>query len=597
MPLAIGQVLHNRYRIVALLGQGGMGAVYRAWDLNLKIPIAIKENLETSAEAQQQFSQEAHLLARLAHPNLPRVSDYFTLPGQGEYLVMDYIEGEDLESKLAGAVSLSESEVLPWILQVCDALSYLHSQQPAIIHRDIKPANIKITPTGRAVLVDFGIAKRFDPLLSTLAGARAVTPGYSPPEQYGGAATDARSDIYALGATLYHLLTGQLPAESVQRVAGSVPGLTPRAVNPAINPLIEQTILKAMAIPMERRFQDAAEMKSALQGSDGASLGTNVSSMQGHAPTPARPRPSPTPVEPLLHRPTTAPPPPKSFMQQYLPQLVLGGGIAMLVLLAVIRVGLNWLDARAVQAQATVSAAQATAINPTLPQPTPTSPIDSLIAKAAATQTAAHPSGSPLPTTPAPTPSIPQYTRRFFDNFKDHKNKWFTGIQDSLACWIVGGRYTCQAQAGQAANHFQWLDRLSLPPEFVLSADVWPGPERGRGQGDANAGLVFRSTQQGRYLFSIRNDGYFRVSTIQADPANWLDLIPWTHSGLIRRGQDNRLVVVGRGIHYNLFINGQFIDSFDDNLWREGYPGLHLFTAPGDQPAIVEFDNFELSTP
>ncbi len=176
MSLAIGQVIHNRYRIAALLGQGGMGDVYRAWDLNLKILVALKENLDTSPEALEQFGEEARLLARLSHPNLPRVIDYFTIPGQGDYLVMDYIEGEDLEILLAntpagvnGAACLDEKTVIPWIIQVCSGLNYLHSQQPPVIHRDIKPANIKITPEGRAVLVDFGIAKRYEPQTATYA--------------------------------------------------------------------------------------------------------------------------------------------------------------------------------------------------------------------------------------------------------------------------------------------------------------------------------------------------------------------------------------------------------------------------------------------
>lgn len=265
MTLSIGQILHNeRYRVDALLGQGGMGAVYKAWDLTLNFPVAIKENLDYSDEAKKQFIHEAQIVARLSHPSLPRVIDYFFVVEQGQYLVMDYVEGEDLDSMLNRLGALPEPQVLSWITQICDALAYLHSQPSPIIHRDIKPANIKVRPDGRAVLVDFGIAKVYDPHLVTTIGAKAVTPGYSPPEQYGGSPTDTRSDIYALGATLYHLLTGQKPPESVQRAVGGATIVLPRNINQQISPLVEQVVLKAIEVATERRFQSVNELRSAL---------------------------------------------------------------------------------------------------------------------------------------------------------------------------------------------------------------------------------------------------------------------------------------------------------------------------------------------
>jgi serine/threonine-protein kinase len=265
VPLQTGKVLNNRYRIVKLLGQGGFGAVYRAWDLNMECPRAVKENLDTSPEAQKQFKLEAQLLGQLTHLNLPKVIDHFIIPNQGQYLVMEYVEGEDLQEMLDNQGGpLPEDIVLPWIEQVCDALSYLHSQTPPIIHRDIKPANIKVTPDGKAMLVDFGIAKVFDPVLSTTFGARAVTPGYSPHEQHGIGKTDARSDIYALGATLYTLLTGQVPVESIQRVVND--SLLPaQQINTAISLKISSVIQKAMQVDPGRRYQDIQTFKSALQ--------------------------------------------------------------------------------------------------------------------------------------------------------------------------------------------------------------------------------------------------------------------------------------------------------------------------------------------
>jgi serine/threonine protein kinase len=264
VPLSTGQVLNNRYRIVKLLGQGGFGAVYRAWDTSFEMACALKENIETTPEAQRQFVREARMLRNIKHPNLPLVADYFLLPGQGQYLVMDYVEGEDLQEKLSAAGGpLPEAQVVAWMAQICDALAYLHTQNPPIIHRDIKPANIKITPQGQAVLVDFGIAKVYDPHLKTTMGARAVTPGYSPPEQYGAGVTDARTDIYALGATLYTLLTGQLPLESVQRTVGQqMP--TPRVLNPRLSTQTEAAIIKALQVVPEQRHQSAAALRLAL---------------------------------------------------------------------------------------------------------------------------------------------------------------------------------------------------------------------------------------------------------------------------------------------------------------------------------------------
>ncbi|OQY28145.1 MAG: protein kinase, partial [Anaerolineaceae bacterium 4572_5.2] len=222
--LESGIVLRERYQIVSPIGQGGMGAVYRAADLLLPGRVcALKEisprENELSAEAlrqlQIQFRREARVLARLDHPNLPKVSDYFTAKSR-EYLVMDFVPGYDLreiiEQQKEKGTFLKYQRVMRWIEQLCDALTYLHSQTPPILHRDIKPSNIKLTPSGFLKLVDFGLVK-----LLTSDKARTITvvqgrgtAAYTPLEQYGSddEHTNIQSDIYALAATLYHLLTG-----------------------------------------------------------------------------------------------------------------------------------------------------------------------------------------------------------------------------------------------------------------------------------------------------------------------------------------------------------------------------------------------------
>jgi hypothetical protein len=263
MTLQIGQVLNRRYRIDGLLGQGGFGAVYKAWDLSLQRACAVKENLDTSEIAQRQFTREATVLASLSHPNLPRVTDHFIIPGYGQYLVMDFIDGVDLGQLVRSEGPIPTERALKIIRQVADALQYLHSRKPPVLHRDIKPGNIKITPDGQAVLVDFGLVKMYGPQLETTIGARAVTPGYSPPEQYGQGTTDPRTDIYALAATLYTLLTARLPPESVQRY-GNDDLVLPHQVNAGISPVVSAAVGRAMALNPSQRFQTVSEMGSVL---------------------------------------------------------------------------------------------------------------------------------------------------------------------------------------------------------------------------------------------------------------------------------------------------------------------------------------------
>jgi branched-chain amino acid transport system substrate-binding protein len=262
----LGQVLNNRYRIINLLGQGGFGAVYRAWDTHLNVLCAVKQNFETSPQAASRFNHAATILTRLRHPNLPKVTDSFSLPGQGQYLVMEYIEGEDLQVKLEKVDGpLAEAQVLAWADQILDALEYIHNQEPPIIHRDIKPANIRITSKGQAVLVDFGIAEFRNLAQNNFAEAQAVTPGYSPYEQYSLGSTDARTDIYALGATLYTLLTGSELQESVLRLVDDQ--VKPASeINSALSGSTSRAIQKAIQADPRQRWQTAAEFKAALRG-------------------------------------------------------------------------------------------------------------------------------------------------------------------------------------------------------------------------------------------------------------------------------------------------------------------------------------------
>lgn len=261
MTMERGSLVNKRYRIVEVLGQGGMAAVYRAIDENIGVEIALKENLFTTEEYARQFRLEATILASLRQANLPRVSDHFVIEQQGQYLVMDYIEGEDLRQRMDRLGQLPEQEVIVVGVAICDALKYMHTRKPMVLHRDIKPGNVRITPTGHIFLVDFGLAKIVQGRETTSTGARAMTPGYSPPEQYGTARTDHRSDIYSLGATLYSALTEQLPEDGLARAMGQAK-LTPIVKhNPRVSQNLAEVIEKCLEVRPDDRYQSAEEVR------------------------------------------------------------------------------------------------------------------------------------------------------------------------------------------------------------------------------------------------------------------------------------------------------------------------------------------------
>jgi serine/threonine-protein kinase len=262
---------------VELVGQGGMGAVYRAEDLRLEgRQCAVKEvqleaEADFAAQAREQFYREASVLARLDHSNLPKVSDYFS-EGERDYLVMDFVAGRNLREIMDEAHRqgqfLEEKQVQAWADQLCDALEYLHSQDPPILHRDIKPANIRLTPAGTLKLVDFGLVKLLAPddsrTITILQGRGTIQ--YTPLEQYGGDTghTDVRSDIYSLGATLYHLLTNQPPADVKRRFLQPDSLPPPRSLNPRLSPRIERAILRALEMHPDKRPASVAEFRAGL---------------------------------------------------------------------------------------------------------------------------------------------------------------------------------------------------------------------------------------------------------------------------------------------------------------------------------------------
>lgn len=262
-----GTVLQGRYRILSLAGMGGIGFVYRIHGLILNKELALKEiHFDTSSAEEKEkvigrFRHEAETLARLSHPGIPRIFDAF-LDGEKFYLVMEFIEGSTLEYIMSRDPDyLSEKQVLEWTAQVLDILQYLHSLPTPLNVRDIKPSNIMLSPGGAIRLIDFGIARIFGAHEDVSDGG---TERFAPPEQYGSGETDARSDIYSLGVSIYFLLTKVLIPDAVERSRCGVAISPPSFLNPGVTPRIDSMVLKMIALKPEDRFQSIQDVRAYL---------------------------------------------------------------------------------------------------------------------------------------------------------------------------------------------------------------------------------------------------------------------------------------------------------------------------------------------
>jgi eukaryotic-like serine/threonine-protein kinase len=275
--LVPGTILRGSYAIVRLIAQGGMGAVYLAKHQRLGSTVAVKETFFNDASMLKAFEREARLLASLRHAALPKVIDHFS-EGDGWFLVMEFIGGDDFAEMLKQrGAAFPINQVMDWGDQLLRALEYLHKQTPPVIHRDIKPHNLKLTEEGQIVLLDFGLAKGQAEGMSRMTAGRSIqgyTPAYAPLEQIQGAGTDARSDLYSLAATLYHLMTGFTPADALSRAAVVVTGQPdplrpPNALNPEVAPRVADLLMQAMSQNREQRPASASEMRRMLREATG----------------------------------------------------------------------------------------------------------------------------------------------------------------------------------------------------------------------------------------------------------------------------------------------------------------------------------------
>jgi len=536
-------MIGERYRIVRLLGQGGMGAVYRAWDVRLERPVALKEMIPQAGLApdmleqlRQQFQQEAQILASLNHPGLVRVTDHFSWH-QNAYLVMDFVEGESLADRIDREGAQPEDQVLDWAKQLLDALGYCH--QHGVFHRDIKPHNIIITPEGRTHLVDFGLVKLWnpdDPQTRTVMRG-AGTPEYAPPEQYdvGISYTDRRSDIYSLGATLYHALTGQSPPTATKRMASPTSFLPPRRFNAEVSPAIEAAILKALEISMEDRFDDTGEMARAL------GMG---------APIISAPRSTSPVITPRA--PVDAPPKPKKK------GVWLGIGGAGLAAICLVATGIAALIGLYVLGEGGEGGDGPTSIPPT-----------------------------PLAQATS-TPNVQDEHFIFQDDFEDEITGWEVGAYESGSVAYKNGAYAVISEKDGAT---MWGVANRTFDDIVVDVDatqVAAGPDSNN-----DFGIVCREQGNGSgYYLLISGDGYAAIAKASGGQFEWLR--EWQETSAIRQGNaTNRLRAVCDGPTLTLFVNGQQVATARDSSFARGDLAFTATTYE-DAPTEIHFDNLKV---
>jgi hypothetical protein len=476
-----------------------------------------------------------------------------------------------------------------------------------VVHRDIKPANIRITSDDRAVLVDFGLVKLYDPGLRTTIGARAITPGYAPPEQYGrGGSTDVRSDIYGLGATFYNALTGKEPLESVQRMSGDQM-LPVHQVNPAVQPHVGGAIERAMALNPDNRFQTAEAFKAALAEPAPTMVVEPIRAPQASAGV--APRVAPDRSYQRAPARTPSQPAPKKKTGR-----VIIGVLAVVFVLCLGTVGVfAWLMAESEEQANLESTDRAISVNQTATAfkntlATKTALVDeraTVTAEAlhaaetasaqAATATAEAAAAQTAQALQAPLEAAKGWGVIAEDYFQDNANEWATGEREGtyakITWTLADGVYRWDTLA---YDGFVWWVYPEISPvsDFYLAADMTfvEGPPV------AEMGLMFWHTEDNTYyVFEIDNQDDFAV--FYYDSSEWTTIYEWTESDAIIPGGMNRLAVVAEGDHLLFYINDQHVAEVFNAAATTGNVGLIVGLDEADQTGIWEFYNFELRAP
>ena len=366
MPLLPGELLNKRYRIISLLAAGRYGVTYRAWDTAVSQNVAIKEYRDTAVETQRLFRAEARRLSELNHPQLPQVLDHFALDDAGQYLVSAYVDGVDLQTLVTQYGPLPSDLIVGWLQAACRPLAYLHSKKQ--LHLDIKPANLRLTPDGELFVVDTGLPG---------LGIRPHADGFGAPEQQSQSETGTAADIYSLGATLYTLLTAQVPPAALGRESGLEEMKPAREVNPDVEPYLSVVASRAMSLRADARYESVEDFARALERPSGHPA--PITNPQRRTPDPAIAAPHP--------RLSTQ-------RRKQMEQRTILGLAGVLVIILLVMIGFGLLNVERPNSELTESEATATFVSAVI---------------AAATQLAPTPTLTPeptLPPTPTPEPFI-----------------------------------------------------------------------------------------------------------------------------------------------------------------------------------------------
>jgi eukaryotic-like serine/threonine-protein kinase len=616
--LSVGDLLKARYRIDRMLDIGALEGHYGGWDLESNEPVLIKELLpqpdldpETLGTLRARFERDAASIAGLDHPHIVRVVDYFCSPSNGSreinaYLIEQAVQGLTLAEIIQREGAIRETRVTAWAEQLLDGLAHAHAR--GICHRDIKPDKILITPDDQAMLTGFEIVALWNPLDPRTWTAKRVmgTPHYAPPECWGMKMThvDSRSDIYTLGAALYHTLTGEQPLTAGERTSNPYRFLQVKALNPKVGTVTRDAVLKAMELPRDKRFQSAEEMAQALRKRSEYS--------------------------------TTAAPPPASIWPAYGPRPWARNsaptrGVLLVVMLVIALAGLGvaWLGRSGFDWQRAALTAGARAAGPPSDAGLPAMtggraesayPVATAIATAVTTPAlpAAAIEPAPLPAdlgtttpTPDPTPTRPALARPELsvappadwqdvidDSFSDNRNGWLINNHEddwgTISRQVTGGTYRWTVNATLAVGRWSTLDLrdgASALGDFHAGVDA----RRERGPEAAAYGLILRQFDGGYYVFSVRDDGYYQFNMWAG--YEWRPIIDWTETTAVRSGEVNRLTVRAEGSRFALFINDQRVAQVENDEIKAGKIGLSISTAATQGDAVFTFDNFTLWTP
>ncbi|MCP4544374.1 MAG: serine/threonine protein kinase [Chloroflexi bacterium] len=591
-----------------------MGSVYRAWDMRLSVPVALKEMTsqpglgdQTLGQLRQQFQQEATVLARLHHPHLVRVTDFFE-EADNAYLVMDFVEGKSLADRITQRGPLPESEVLAWAKQLLSALTYCHDQ--GIIHRDIKPQNVVIRPDGQAVLVDFGLVKLWDPNdPRTKTVMRGVgTPEYSPPEQYEAdtAHTDPRSDIYSMGATMYHAVAGQAPLTATLRMASPERFVPMRKFNPGVRSTTEAVVLRALELNQSKRWQSANEMASALK------IGAPPTPTPGRV-TPATPKRDEVKATPSVQAAAPA--------RRRVPWAWLLGCSTLFMILfcfgsmqvlrglarqgRIIQTSTAQSEVIMHQAQGTATA-QAQATSTTQAVEAASTVQAQATTKAKSTATAAAQAQATVPPQDPATATVQacihdsplaptDWPIIFCDTFNSNENDWYTGEYDgdliSGEKLITDGKYRWDATVNEDAIWWSIPD-VTLDNDFYLTVKA----RRISGVENGQYGLIFRKSDKDNYaIFKLQDDSSFKFSL--RHEGEWDTVIDWTETSAARPNKVNRVTVIAQGASYTFYVNDQYVGEAQDDRLSQGQAGMVIELVEAKDTAIFEFDNLEMRAP